>query len=117
MTGKITPPVHDPNAVMPNANARRLAKYVDTKAIDGQNCKPFAIPRQTACDKNNCQSFVDSAMVKMPISWKTAPAIYTGRKRPASVALPVNVPMPKSKKTWMDPIQEIVDGAMPSVFS
>ena len=85
--------------------------------MEGQNCSPFAIPRQTPCDKNNCQSFVDSAMVKTPMSKKTVPAMYTGRKRPASVARPVKVPIPKSKNTCIEPIQEIVDGAIPSVFS
>lgn len=115
--GKMTPPVQDPKAVNPSANARLRTKYVDTSAMEGQNCKPFAIPRQTPCERKTCHSFVDSAKLKIPTSWKTAPAMYTGRKRPASVARPVKVPIPNRKKTWMDPIQEIVDGAIPSVFS
>lgn len=45
MIGKITPPVHDPIAVNPRAKARLRTKYVDTSAMDGQNCNPFAMPK------------------------------------------------------------------------
>jgi hypothetical protein len=68
MTGKSTPPVHDPKAVKPNANALFFAKYVLTSAILGQNCNPFAMPKHNPCDKKICHVFVLSAIVKIPTS-------------------------------------------------
>lgn len=113
ITEMTTPPVHDPNEARPTASARRRAKYVVRSDMAGQNCSPLAIPLQIACAKNSCQKFVALAVLKMPRIWKAAPGMYTHRKRPASSARPLKVPMKKRRKICTLPIQEMVEGDTP----
>lgn len=105
------PPTPLPQVVMPIASERRLLKYVDTMATAGQKRQPLSIPTQTPCARNICQYFVHADVVNVPVTVRIAPEIDSGRKNPASVRRPVKVPMKKRRKTLMDPIQEMSDGA------
>lgn len=45
--------------------------------------------------------------MNMPVSWRILPAMNKGRKKPASVNLPVNVPRKKRRKTVSEPMKDI----------
>jgi hypothetical protein len=62
------------------------------------------------CARNTCQYVLLTEAVKIPRIWKTEPSRRTGRKNPESVSRPDIVPMKKSRKIWMEPIQDTEEG-------
>ena len=115
MIGNTTPPVAEPAAVIQIASARLLEKYVETRAMVGQNIHPFPMPIHTPCERNSCTYVVQRDVMKIPISWSVVPMRNRSRKWPASVRRPLNVPMKKRRKTWIDPTQEMSEGGRWSV--
>jgi hypothetical protein len=51
--------------------------------------------------------------MKTPKTPAKEPKRKTGRKEPASVSLPVKVPMKKRRKIWKEPIQDMSEGGRP----
>lgn len=82
MIGYIRPPVHDPDAAMPIANARFFEKYVESRDIVGQNISPLPIPVHSPCAKNSCQYWVQSEVMNIPDRCRQNPVTKMGRKRP-----------------------------------
>lgn len=54
-------------------------------------------------------------VVKIPITWMTEPMTKAGLKRPASNARPEKAPKKNRIQTWIEPIQDIVDGVSSSI--
>jgi hypothetical protein len=65
---------------MPIASDLRFSKYVDTRAIVGQNRHPFPRPTQTPWVRINCQYCVQIDASMVPTTMRAEPVIATGRK-------------------------------------
>jgi hypothetical protein len=117
MAGKIIPPVALPEVANPIAKLLFFEKYVLNKLSAGQNRHPYPIPQQTPWARNNCQYLVDKDVMKTPIIATRDPVRKTRRKYPASVNRPVNVPMKKRRKTWIEPTHEMSDGDLLSAVT
>lgn len=78
--GNMTPPVTEPQALIPTAMALFLRKYVDMMAKAGQNMQPSPVPMHSPWARMNCQYFVQKDVQITPEILKMLPMMKTCRK-------------------------------------
>ena len=113
--GKTSPPKPDPQAAIASAKALLFWKYVPVTATAGMKTRPIPKPMQTPCVSIICQYSFDKLARNAPNVASVHPTAAVSRAKPASVSRPESVQHAKTRKTWIEPIQEIWEDGRPRV--